>query len=56
MGRTGQPAVRHIAAVERALAVLDVLATERVELGTNEVARLTRINASSVSRLLATLA
>ena len=55
MSRTGQPAVRHIASVERGLAVLDVLAAGR-ELGTNEVARLTGINASTVSRLLATLA
>jgi IclR family acetate operon transcriptional repressor len=54
MSRTGQPAVRHVAAVERGLAVLDVLAAGR-ELGTNEVARLTGINASTVSRLLATL-
>ena len=56
MSRTGQPAVRHIAAVERAVAVLDVLAGGEVELGTNEMARLTGINASTVSRLLATLA
>ena len=55
MTRTGRPAVRHIAAVERGFAVLDVLAAGR-ELGTNEVARLTGINASTVSRLLATLA
>jgi DNA-binding IclR family transcriptional regulator len=55
MTRTGRPAVRHIAAVERGFAVLDVLAVGR-ELGTNEVARLTGINASTVSRLLATLA
>lgn len=56
MSRTGQPAVRHVAAVERAFAVLDALAAARAELGTNEVARLTGINASTVSRLLATLA
>lgn len=55
MARTGQPAVRRVAAVERALAVLDVLA-EGGELGTNEVARRTGINPSTVSRLLATLA
>jgi IclR family acetate operon transcriptional repressor len=54
--RTGQPAVRHVAAVERALAVLDVLADGQQELGTNEIARRTGINASTVSRLLATLA
>jgi IclR family acetate operon transcriptional repressor len=53
--RTGQPAVRHVAAVERALAVLDALADGAPELGTNEIARRTGINASTVSRLLATL-
>lgn len=55
MARTGQPAARHVAAVERALAVLDVLA-DGGELGTNEIARRAGINASTVSRLLATLA
>ena len=55
MPRTGQPAVRHVAAVERAFAVLDALADGR-ELGTNEIARRTQINVSTVSRLLATLA
>jgi DNA-binding IclR family transcriptional regulator len=55
MSRTGRPAVRHIASVERGFAVLDVLAAGQ-ELGTNEVARMTGINASTVSRLLATLA
>jgi DNA-binding IclR family transcriptional regulator len=54
--RTGQPAVRRVAAVERALAVLEALSDGRDELGTNEVARRTGINASTVSRLLATLA
>jgi DNA-binding IclR family transcriptional regulator len=53
--RTGQPAVRRVAAVERALSVLDALDDGR-ELGTNELARRTGINASTVSRLLATLA
>ena len=53
--RTGQPAVRHVAAVERALAVVDALADGQ-EIGTNEIARRTGINASTVSRLLATLA
>src|ERR1043165_2997849 len=53
--RTGQPAVRHVAAVERALAVLDALSDGHSELGTNEIARRTGINASTVSRLLATL-
>ena len=56
MPRTGQPAVRHVAAVERALAVLDALSNGVSELGTNEIARLTGINPSTVSRLLATLA
>ncbi|HEY7197309.1 MAG TPA: IclR family transcriptional regulator [Gaiellaceae bacterium] len=55
MSRTGQPAVRHVAAVERAVAVLDALANGQAELGTNEIARRTGINASTVSRLLATL-
>ncbi len=54
MARTGQPAVRHVAAVERALAVVDVLASGG-ELGTNEIARRAGVNASTVSRLLATL-
>lgn len=68
MPRTGQPAIRHVAAVQRAVAVLDALAVgepdgagaggtgRAVELGTNEIARRTGINASTVSRLLATLA
>src|SRR5882724_2366024 len=55
MARTGQPANRRVAAVERAPAVLDPLA-DGAELGTNEIARRTGINASTVSRLLATLA
>src|SRR5690242_3391500 len=56
MPRTGQPAVRHVGAVERAIAVLDALSDGSAELGTNEIARRTGINASTVSRLLATLA
>jgi IclR family acetate operon transcriptional repressor len=56
MARTGQPATRQIASVARALAVLDALAEEPAELGTNDIARRTRINPSTVSRLLATLA
>jgi len=55
MARTGQPAVRHVASVERAFGVLDAL-SDGGELGTNEIARRTGINASTVSRLLATLA
>src|SRR5262249_51202672 len=53
--RTGQPAGRQVGAVERAFRGLDALADE-AELGTNEIARRTGINASTVSRLLATLA
>lgn len=56
MSRTGKPAVRHVEAVQRAVAVLDALADAGAEIGTNEVARRTGINVSSVSRLLATLA
>lgn len=56
MARVEEPAARHIASVNRAVAVLDVLAQSQSDLGTNEIARRTRINASSVSRLLATLA
>jgi DNA-binding IclR family transcriptional regulator len=56
MPRTGQPAIRHVASVHRAVAVLDALADGVPALGTNEIARRTGINASTVSRLLATLA
>jgi len=56
MARTGHPATRQVASVTRALAVLDALAEGGGELGTNDIARRTRINASTVSRLLATLA
>jgi IclR family acetate operon transcriptional repressor len=68
MPRTGQPAIRHVAAVQRAVAVLDALADAgepdgsgaaretAPDLGTNEIARRTGINPSTVSRLLATLA
>jgi DNA-binding IclR family transcriptional regulator len=55
MPRTGQPAFRLVGAVQRAFSVLDALAEADSELGTNEIARRTGINASSVSRLLATL-
>jgi DNA-binding IclR family transcriptional regulator len=50
-----RPGARRVASVERAVAVLETL-VEAVELGTNEIARRTGINASSVSRLLSTLA
>ncbi len=56
MARTGHPATRQVASVARALAVLDALAEGPAQLGTNDIARRTRINASTVSRLLATLA
>jgi DNA-binding IclR family transcriptional regulator len=56
MARTGKPAVRLVESVQRAAVVLDVLGEERVDLGTNEIARRTHINVSTVSRLLATLA
>lgn len=56
MGRTGQPANRQISSVARAMDVLSALAEGDDELGTNELARRTGINASTVSRLLATLA
>lgn len=55
MARTGKPAGRLVEAVERAAAVLDVLAECEGELGTSEIARRSGINPSSVSRLLATL-
>ena len=55
MPRTGTPATRRVAAVERAATVLGALA-DGGELGTNELARRTRLHPSSVSRLLATLA
>ena len=41
--------------MQRAFTVLDALANGDAELGTNEIARRTGINASTVSRLLATL-
>jgi DNA-binding IclR family transcriptional regulator len=55
MARTGRPAARRVAAVERALSVLHALSADEPELGTNELARRTGLNASTVSRLLATL-
>ena len=55
MARTGKPATRRVAAVERAASVIDALA-EGGELGTNELARRTGLHPSSVSRLLSTLA
>jgi IclR family acetate operon transcriptional repressor len=55
MARTGKPAQRTVSAVSRAMAVLDAF-VQAPELGTNEIARRTRLNASTVSRILATLA
>jgi DNA-binding IclR family transcriptional regulator len=55
VARTGQPATRQVAAVQRAVAILGELADARSELGTNEIARRTGINVSTISRILATL-
>jgi DNA-binding IclR family transcriptional regulator len=55
VARTGQPATRQVAAVQRAIAIIDELARARNELGTNEIARRTGINVSTISRILATL-
>jgi DNA-binding IclR family transcriptional regulator len=56
VARTGLPATRQVAAVQRAIAILEELARARTELGTNEIARRTGINVSTISRILATLA
>ena len=56
MARTGRPATRQVASVQRAIAILDELAAARTELGTNEISRRTGINVSTISRILATLA
>jgi DNA-binding IclR family transcriptional regulator len=56
LARTGQPATRQVAAVQRAVAILGELADARAELGTNEIARRTGINVSTISRILSTLA
>jgi IclR family acetate operon transcriptional repressor len=55
MPPTGRPAERRLAAVERALRVLDAFLRVRGDAGTSELARLTGINASTVSRTLSTL-
>ncbi|WP_028934972.1 IclR family transcriptional regulator [Pseudonocardia spinosispora] len=55
MARTGRPATRQVESVQRAIDVLDALAASGGELGTNEIARRTGINVSSISRLLSTL-
>src|SRR5919108_5567210 len=55
MARARPPAGRRVAAVARPTAVLDELAEEPGELGTNELARRIGVNPSTASRLLATL-
>lgn len=55
MAHATRDTARRIEAVERAVAVLEAVAATNGEVGTNELARRTGINASSVSRLLATL-
>jgi len=55
MARTGRPADRQVGSVQKAVTVLDTLAAAGEELGTNEIARRTGINASTTSRLLSTL-
>ena len=55
MAHTGRPAARQVGSVQRAISVLDTLAEARAELGTNEIARRTGVNVSSISRLLSTL-
>src|SRR5262249_56708210 len=55
VARTGQPASRQVASVQRAVAILNELADAGTELGTNEIARRTGINVSTISRILATL-
>jgi len=54
MAKTGQPSRERVAAAQRSLAILDVLAAEAT-LGTNEIARRTGTTASTVSRQLGTL-
>jgi DNA-binding IclR family transcriptional regulator len=56
VARTGQPASRQVASVQRAMATLNELAGAGSELGTSEIARRTGINVSTISRILATLA
>jgi IclR family acetate operon transcriptional repressor len=52
---TGRPAERRLAAVERALRVLDAFLEIPGDAGTGQLARATGINASTVSRILSTL-
>jgi DNA-binding IclR family transcriptional regulator len=55
VARTGKPAARQVESVQRAITVLNDLGAAHGELGTNEIARRTGLNVSTVSRLLATL-
>jgi DNA-binding IclR family transcriptional regulator len=55
MARPRKPTTRRVAAVERAVAVLDELARQPPDVGTNELARRIGVNPSTASRLLATL-
>jgi IclR family acetate operon transcriptional repressor len=55
MPPTGRPAERKLEAVVRAMRVLDAFLDMPGEAGTNELARRTGINPSTVSRLLSTL-
>ena len=55
MPPTGRPAERRLAAVERALRVLDAFLQVRGDAGTTELGAHTGINASTVSRTLSTL-
>jgi DNA-binding IclR family transcriptional regulator len=55
MTRTGQPSTERVAAARKAFAILDALAAEPGELGTNEIARRLGTTASTISRQLGTL-
>jgi IclR family acetate operon transcriptional repressor len=55
MPPTGRPAERRLAAVERALRILDAFMQVPGDAGTSELARLSGVNASSVSRTLSTM-
>jgi len=54
-GGAGSAAPRHVGSVARAIALLDALAASDRPLGVNELARRIAVNASTASRLLATL-
>lgn len=56
MTRQAPTTGRRVSSLERAIAVLGALADAPGDLGTNEIARRVGLNASSVSRLLGTLA